>query len=105
MFKTALEILRLLSRLPKTLESIDQRLKALETPTITVGTPYWTDGTGTFQPNIQVLPYTTPGCPGGCEYPSHYVGDFIPCKKCGRSVPADRTIITCQYDPTVSFLS
>jgi hypothetical protein len=90
-----IELAKALLNLPKTLESIDQRLRALENSPQTFTWPSSGTGIATF-PNYK---YVQPECSGGCEFPSHYVGDFVPCMKCGRTIPSLRTIITCCAQP------
>ena len=87
--------LRSFIRVPRVLEDLERRLKALENPpkmiNITMPSPQG--------PSIQTLPYiypkhVQPECLGGCELPSHYVGDYPSCIKCGRSISSMRTITT-----------
>lgn len=74
--------LRLLVRLPKTLDDLERRLACLENP-MSIATIQHNDQTQTI-PDIQVT-YIQDRCPGGCVFPSHSIGPgSYACINCGR---------------------
>lgn len=87
-----LDKIRKVLLLPDTIEKLNDRIEKLEklqnqTQNWRITTPMYDNA------SRPVIAYTT--CPGGCEFPTHYVGDYIPCKKCGRQLEGVKTIITC----------
>lgn len=91
--KNIIDFCRKCARIPELLENIDRRLEALEKPNFTLKSDF------KLPSNLTEPSISWPGSvrlvgtcsPGECEFPSHYVGDFISCTKCGRVITTERT--------------